>query len=271
MSCDTALGYTDTMDTKTCTKCKRDLPNTAEYFAIDRSKRSGLTPNCKQCRAEKTASWRKANPDKAAEGWRRYQSEHGAEKSAKAHARRAQDPEHFRAIERAYEERSRRSRRARGDSPGTPRVANRSGPKRCARCGELLPADKFYRRRDGGLSSYCRPCYADWRREWRASRPSYHSDWHKAHPEVGRAKNHRRMAIIAAAVGNHTAADIRDLLSAQVRRCAYCDGDLTMLGYHVDHVVPLSRGGSNARDNLAASCPACNMAKGDKLFSEWLA
>ncbi len=31
---------------------------------------------------------------------------------------------------------------------------------------------------------------------------------------------------------------------------------------HVDHIVPLARGGSNDRDNLAAKCATCNLKKG---------
>jgi len=32
-----------------------------------------------------------------------------------------------------------------------------TGAKRCPRCGQVKPADQFYRRRTR-LSSYCRPC-----------------------------------------------------------------------------------------------------------------
>jgi 5-methylcytosine-specific restriction endonuclease McrA len=34
---------------------------------------------------------------------------------------------------------------------------------------------------------------------------------------------------------------------------------------HVDHVVPLARGGTHTRDNLATACPSCNISKGTKL------
>lgn len=36
-----------------------------------------------------------------------------------------------------------------------------------------------------------------------------------------------------------------------------------------DHVVPLSRGGSNDRDNLVCCCIPCNSSKADRLLSEW--
>jgi transposase-like protein len=34
-----------------------------------------------------------------------------------------------------------------------------TGSKRCPRCGQVKPAEAFYRRRDGRrLSPYCQPC-----------------------------------------------------------------------------------------------------------------
>lgn len=49
--------------------------------------------------------------------------------------------------------------------------------------------------------------------------------------------------------------------------CTYCGSgdDLT-----ADHVVPLSRGGSNDRSNLTACCIPCNSKKGNRLVAEWL-
>ncbi len=36
----------------------------------------------------------------------------------------------------------------------------------------------------------------------------------------------------------------------------------------VDHIIPLSKGGSNELDNLQLAHRCCNRAKGDKLYSE---
>jgi 5-methylcytosine-specific restriction enzyme A len=37
---------------------------------------------------------------------------------------------------------------------------------------------------------------------------------------------------------------------------------------HIDHVVPLARGGTNAMDNIQLLCSRCNLRKGDRLESE---
>jgi len=50
--------------------------------------------------------------------------------------------------------------------------------------------------------------------------------------------------------------------------CAYCKTCLAEK-YHIDHVLPISRGGNNNMNNLVVSCAACNLSKGQKLLGEW--
>lgn len=58
---------------------------------------------------------------------------------------------------------------------------------------------------------------------------------------------------------------LRDKWIKQGRRCAYCPS----LANTVDHVVPLSKGGTNYEGNLVPCCSSCNWAKSDLLLSEW--
>ncbi len=47
-------------------------------------------------------------------------------------------------------------------------------------------------------------------------------------------------------------------------RCQYCGGDAES----IDHVIPRSRGGPHAWENVVAACRRCNAGKGDRLLSE---
>ncbi|MGW2223795.1 HNH endonuclease [Streptomyces formicae] len=49
--------------------------------------------------------------------------------------------------------------------------------------------------------------------------------------------------------------------------CAYCGGNEG--GIHMDHVIPLSRGGRHAIGNVLPACQSCNLTKGAKLVVEW--
>ena len=57
-------------------------------------------------------------------------------------------------------------------------------------------------------------------------------------------------------------------------RCQYCGVELSPAGrWHVDHRVPVSRGGSDDPDNLVVACTLDNLRKGDLTepeYRDWL-
>lgn len=93
--------------------------------------------------------------------------------------------------------------------------------------------------------------------------------WALAHPEANRVRRARRRALKLAYEGpNYTPVDVAALLVDQHDLCAYCG--MTLNGkYHVDHVVPLSQGGSNGPDNIALACAPCNLSKHDRSLLVW--
>lgn len=49
-------------------------------------------------------------------------------------------------------------------------------------------------------------------------------------------------------------------------RCQYCERTINLSDATVDHVVPKSRGGQNAWENVALACSKCNQKKGSRLL-----
>jgi 5-methylcytosine-specific restriction endonuclease McrA len=64
-----------------------------------------------------------------------------------------------------------------------------------------------------------------------------------------------------------TADTILDLKADFDGFCPYC-WDKIETG-HIDHIVPVSKGGTNERNNLAWVCATCNVQKGNKSLAEF--
>jgi 5-methylcytosine-specific restriction endonuclease McrA len=59
---------------------------------------------------------------------------------------------------------------------------------------------------------------------------------------------------------------VRDeVLKRDHRRCFYCGDPATT----VDHLRPVSRGGTDDKSNLVAACSDCNGSKGDRTPAEF--
>jgi 5-methylcytosine-specific restriction endonuclease McrA len=91
--------------------------------------------------------------------------------------------------------------------------------------------------------------------------------WRAKNPEAAAAARDKRRARDAGAAGFYSADDVRALLKTQGRVCFYCPAALKK--FHVDHFIPLARGGSNWPENLRLACERCNTSKGAKMPWEW--
>lgn len=48
------------------------------------------------------------------------------------------------------------------------------------------------------------------------------------------------------------------------KKCYWCNTNLKNKKIHLDHYIPISKGGEHSNDNLVLSCPKCNLTKGAK-------
>lgn len=62
---------------------------------------------------------------------------------------------------------------------------------------------------------------------------------------------------------------VRDWLALQARVCRWCGVDCSET-FHIDHQIPLARGGLHVVANLCIACPTCNVRKHVMLPSEFL-
>ena len=104
-------------------------------------------------------------------------------------------------------------------------------------------------------------------RKWREANLEKHRalnrKWAKDHPLEMRALVAKRRALHKHAEGHYTRKDIHALWDKQLGVCASCSA--VLLSFEVDHIIPLSKGGSNWPSNLQLLCRFCNRSKSNKL------
>lgn len=93
-------------------------------------------------------------------------------------------------------------------------------------------------------------------------------DWRKRNPEKVRLQTRKRRARISGNGGNHTVEDINNLMQSQTGKCAECKRSIRKK-FKVDHIMPLSLGGTDDRANLQLLCPTCNRRKWARDPFEW--
>src|SRR5436190_7399322 len=104
--------------------------------------------------------------------------------------------------------------------------------------------------------------------EWQAVKPSVLPLLRNMQPRIAESLKHIRTfdAMRLPSEDWHIVRSI--VLERDGHACTYCGSDKRLEG---DHIVPLSRGGSNAFVNLATACRPCNLSKGSKTVEEWRA
>lgn len=170
--------------------------------------------------------------------------------------------------------------------------------KRCDTCDQSLPLDEFSLNH-GKPRKDCKGCRRAaardryWRnpeqsREYSRRYREEHPEWHKAslrawgeknadrkrdymrayyqeHKTDWRTGEHARRAEQLGAPGSHSTRDWLRLLNRYDGRCAYCEAPATQR----DHIVPLTRGGTNFIGNIVPACGTCNPSKGAQFITEW--
>lgn len=127
--------------------------------------------------------------------------------------------------------------------------------KLCSKCAEDKPlTTEFFNtqlRGMYGFKAYCKSCQS-----------KQYKIWHEANKERLQAYVERRRE----AEGSFTPGQFQKVIALQKGLCFYCGEPGGLI---TEHVVPLSKGGTNWIANIVAACVPCNGRKGARLLEEF--
>ncbi len=220
---------------KTCTKCGCIKPATNSFFSKHKLGRFGLRSVCKVCTR---CDWH-STPEQNTERRRRYLAANKEAVAERKRLYRQKNKERLRKKDRLYY------------------LANRE---------KFAEHNRRYREANKeALAEYNR-LYHQANKEAKAE---YYRRWRTENQDKRRVHELKRQALKRDGEGFEDVADMWQMYEDQGGLCAYCEEPL-FGDFHIDHMVPLSRGGADDWTNYAIACPTCNLRKHAKTLEDFM-
>ncbi|SRR6266581_770639 len=237
---------------KRCKKCGEEKPATTEFFNQRKDSKDGLRNDCMECLRARRKTWYAENRDQANAQHKVYYAANRDRLLAYGKAHYTANRDHYLTQAKAYGVANRDRKLA---YMKTYHEKNRDRNNAQKKAWHTANRDHAL----ANMKAYD-VANRDHDRVYRRSRYAAHRDHIKSYHHKLRA--HKRSS-----EGTYTAQDIQNLFKGQKGKCALCKQRLVK--YEVDHIIPLSRGGSNWPYNLQLLCPSCNRHKSNKLPHEF--
>lgn len=234
------------MQSKICTRCNRELPNTNEYFAKTKRGIGGLNSICKKCITDYNKEYYKKNREKLNRDAKEYYLKN---KDAKIEYRR----EYY--------------------QKNKDRVREKNKEWATNNPDKMNMYKKEWKRRNPNVDS---EYYAENKERLLERNKTYrlnNSDMMKTYKRKWKVKNRekvyegRKFRDQSNSEGNFTLEEWSEAKNHFNNQCAYCNGENVKLTQ--DHFIPLSKGGSYTKDNMIPACRKCNSSKFNHDFMTW--
>ena len=115
--------------------------------------------------------------------------------------------------------------------------------------------------------------HREYSQRYRQEHPEHLPEYQKIYRKTENGKIIRERADIKRRTGiknnnnTLTSKEWLDILEAHNYRCAYCDIEFEVENMPTkDHVIPLSKGGHNTKENVVPSCRSCNSKKHNNIL-----
>ena len=222
------------MELKRCTKCGENKPNTNEYFAYSNKSKGTLQARCKLC----DKKYRENNKDKIKEYHKNYY-ENNKDK-----------------IKESWKNYRENNKDKRKESWKNYYENNKDKIKKYR--------EKNKDKRKGYMKEYNKK----YRENNKDKLKEYIKEYCENNKDKRKGYTHKRRALKLGNGGSYTQLQWLDTLEYFDYKCAYT-GECIKHGCHVEHIVPVSKGGTSYIWNLVPSTERANLSKRNRDMEEW--
>lgn len=160
---------------------------------------------------------------------------------------------------------------------GLPQARSYTSLKKCTDCGwDFVGGHEAFRCRDCQKLAR-KKMEEEWQRRWYfanrdktlaqgAFYTAFKREWDEEFKGKENAKWHKRMARLMGNGGEHTHDEWTALLERTGNQCLKCFRKPPEVKLSKDHIIPLSKGGTNDISNIQPLCVSCNSAKKDTVW-----
>jgi 5-methylcytosine-specific restriction endonuclease McrA len=242
-----------------------------------------LTPEeLAERRREASRRSKAKNPQKAREATQRWREANPEKVQAAGRQQREADPQYCNEASKRSRaknrEKAREAARLRYLAEGKQRYASNAEARRKAskrwREANTEKVKQARRRWREANKEKIRERLQQWYAANKDAANAVSREWFQAHPAQARAYGaERRARVRQAKIGDskEITAIYELARSRRAIRCAYCEKDTEPGDRHVDHAVPLVRGGAHSAENLVIACARCNTSKSRQTADEYRA
>jgi len=129
-----------------------------------------------------------------------------------------------------------------------------------------LRSREYYQKHKEKWIGYLKNYKGDYKRD-----PMVHlnctKEWKKNNKEKVSMHNKKRFLLIKMATGSHSQEDFRKLKESVKYTCPCCGKSEPEIRLVRDHIIPITKGGSNEIENIQPLCNRCNCKKYTKIIN----
>ena len=220
---------------KICTKCNRLLVANSMNFAKQKNGKYGVISKCKECTKKYYKQYYEANPEYIKEYHKQYYENNSEYIKERNKQWREANPEYNKERNKQYYENN----------------------------------SEYIKERN---------------KQWREANPEYNKQWREANPEynkqyyennrerkneIARKANHKRRAKLKSNGGEYTLEQWNECLEFFDYTCAYSGAELNKDNTNIEHIIPISKGGTNDITNIVPALDSVNKSKNASDMLEW--